>query len=495
MNRLRKVSIFIFIFGLVGQARAFDLIGGALNAAGDMISNVGGAAVHKVMDDSPEKLAAKRKAQAVKEDEDFQKTIAEINAQTDLSPLAKEHACISAKNIFYRARNVERAMQEQEDQRRAERDHVFTAGGMLGAIGHATVAGVSTATDPTNPMNMSNEALIARGRQISQSAQPYINAVSIHPGASVNVLSPTQIPPPSVNVGGTEIPVNASMWAQQLGLNISGTPDPKMAAGVVLQRENSKLTSGYVEKISQDNASVSPETTSEAGKSGAEYEPEFHDVNNTPSPFNIQSDRSRKIYVAFEGDPSFTASLQSILKQQQYQLTETLATAEVVYQLQGDFSAPGGPLYEGLSISASDLHEGKVQLPQTLQEKHDLRSNLARGIGFLMAAQKQGGASGVPVADLLAENQPHKVNGKMEFPQMAVVVLTRHDAHGDLRAASQVEALTPTLMGKPMVDLAIEDLLEKTGILPVAPGLKPAETHIDATSSNTTQPLVVPSAK
>ncbi len=215
-------------------------------------------------------------------------------------------------------------------------------------------------------------------------------------------------------------------------------------------------------------------------------EPEYREVNGTLSPFNIEADRNRKIYVGFEGDTVFSTSLQSILKQQGYQLTETPGEAEVVYQLQGDFSAPGGPLYEGISIPASDLHNGKIKLPQTLEEKHDLRSNITRGFGFLMAGQKQGGVESSP-AGVFTENQPHKVNGTMAFPQMAVMVLNRHDKQGDMRAASQVETLAPTLIGKPMVDLAMRDLLDKTGVFPVVSSPEPAEIHSGDPPSNIQQ--------
>lgn len=417
---------------LAQDAQAFDILGGALNAAGNLVSNVGGAAVHKVFDDSPEQLAAKRKQADEEAMAQYQKQLDKIDAMPDLTPLAKEHACLNLANVWKQSLAMRDMARSAEDAKRAANDQMLTAGGMLGAVGTAAAAGVTAAAN--DPLNMSNKALINQGHQMVQPVIPQMNSIAAQADAGKGNMQIASLGNVSGSAAsGTQV-LNA--WQQ---LNLMPAAIPPFVVG------------------------TSDQNSQQPANAGLPYKEE----NGTPSPFLFTADLGKSIYIEFLGSAGLTDALRKMLRQNGYTVVDTPAQAQVQYQFQGDYDLNGGKLYESLHDDAGAVHDGKlVSAPQAKTGLGAaVTGSVANFFGSSLGSALVKGAPG----ELLSRKSSKTADGREIFAQQTVVVVNRQVGGVNSRAATFVDGESPDVMASAMVNQAISDLLVKTAALPPVP--------------------------
>ena len=173
----------MLFFIQASSANAFDLIGGLVSAGADAVGNVGKLVYHNLTDDTPQQAAVKQRKVEDDAIAAFRKAQIAIEVKPGLTPLQREHAQIALNSQYKVVMGYLADQAERENAQREAYSQALSGAGILNTLGQSAAKGVSVAVSSDNPLNMSDKELIARGRSMSQAAQPSINAVALQTNA------------------------------------------------------------------------------------------------------------------------------------------------------------------------------------------------------------------------------------------------------------------------------------------------------------------------
>lgn len=135
---MKKTASAIAGMLMATQVHAFgfgDVLSAGINVAGKL----GGAAIDKAMEDSPEEMEAKRAKEKEARDNQFKDAVAKVETRSDLKPLEKERMVRQIANTFGMAETFSNMSAQQEIARRQQRDQMLTLGGAAGVVGNAAM--------------------------------------------------------------------------------------------------------------------------------------------------------------------------------------------------------------------------------------------------------------------------------------------------------------------------------------------------------------------
>jgi hypothetical protein len=314
-----KASMVLIAFGLAFpvSAQAFginDVLGGVFNAGMEL----GSAAVSKATDSfrDPEAEKAKRQKQEDNLVAQMNKGLDDIDARTDLSPLQREKLSLTLKQQYQATIGMARFAAEAEERQRAERDKIFTVGGIAGVAGRSVASMPSVATAQANAM--------VRAGIPQQQSRTALALANNKQGSTI--LAATQV-----------------VAASQVG------PQAGQAADKMIAASRAEVAD-IKEKIEANNP-----------------------VEVAPAPVVVDNffskDLGSKGYVEFVGSGKLSAQLRDALRALGHTIVEDKANAEVVYQFEGEYA-----------VVASSFHEGVIEdIGAFYEAPHEVRPNEKTG--------------------------------------------------------------------------------------------------------------------
>lgn len=440
MKARLKLVVLVLLCAQATSVYAIDLMSGLINAGVNAVGNIGSAVVNKITEDSPEQAAAKRQKTENEQAAAYKKSLAEIEAKTDWTPLQKEHVKLSLDNMYKKTVSYQAGQEARDNAARKAKDQAVSGSGIIGAIGGALISGANAATASNNPYNMSNSQLIARGNGIVRATQPGIDIAAAQANSMQNANSTSPLPLTNVN---------ANPGSQQARL-MQATNDGVQAALTSNAASVSHLVAAANASTPEQQGAVMDSVRKQTGiaamlaqqRTAATKEVNYAIVQTAPAPFLFSQDKGRKVYFEFAGSRSLTTSIHTSMSAAGYNVVSKAADAEVQYQFQGDYIITETPNHEALVSDAGAIFDGKAIQPPT---KKSAWKNSARSFLGTMAGIK-------------APEQNDEA-----YKQQVLVVVNRHADGKDLRASSYVEGQSMDIQAAGMVKMALADLFTKTG--------------------------------
>jgi len=276
-----------------------------VSAGINVIGKVGGAAIDKAMEDSPEEMESKRQKERIDREAKFHEAIAKIEARTDMTPLDKEKLTRQVSKTMGMAETISNFAAQQELNRRAQRDQMFTAGGMAGVVGDAALSTPS--------------AIMARADIAVKTGAP--QAESRRAIAGANDLMKTGRPQAQSRAAVEAAMTGGAVRPTVADVQLGGSPE-----------DRAKVNEGVANIIAQHQGEID--------KAKAEIEAaKPKELLSEPEPTNLASlDKGRKIYVEFVGGKKLTELLQLVFKDSGHTVVASAAEAEVLYQFDGEYA-------------------------------------------------------------------------------------------------------------------------------------------------------------
>lgn len=227
-----------------------DLIGIGVQVGGKLT----GAAIDKMTEKSPEELAKGQAENDRKMAEQMDRDIASIEAQPNLRPIDRERLILKLKELY--AQNQEGAafLARVDAQKRAERDKLFTAGGLAGVVGTATANQAGTHVALKEADLAANDPTAYRNVQNAQQAQSMANTVSAASKTAEILSQPA------------EQPASAVVAASHNG-EVSTAGDafaPDMGKKIWIEFDGSKEQTDHFRKVLADRGHALAERQDEA---------------------------------------------------------------------------------------------------------------------------------------------------------------------------------------------------------------------------------------
>lgn len=436
MRRIIAASAVLSLILQVGQANAFglgDLVSIGIQAGGKLV----GAAIDKGIDTvkesmrDPEAEARKKVEQERKLAEQLQKQIDKIEATPNLRPIDREKLVIQLKESYQAVKEMQAFIEKAEAQQKAERDKIFTAGGIFGVVGEAAMSSPSMVMARANAMTQnpvwqaqrhaSNEAIFAQANAQVAAGVPQANARAIL--AQADVLQKSGIP----QAGAKTIVDNAEGLATAKDAAIQAAP----AANAAPSSEEAGNSSNAGADDS-DNASLSRIANATAPMPADAFSP----------------DLGKKLWIEFEDSPTETAALRKLLQQHGHILAPSKEEAEVVYLVQGEFEIPESKLHEGLTKSLGALLEN----PATTIEPPPAKAMGKFSVGIMSALL---GSAGRQMPETATKG----------YRQRALLVIARQPKDGKETRASVIQkAQGEAIEAAKLAKAAREDLYQQLGI-------------------------------
>lgn len=409
-----KKYIFLAITALIMQSSSAFAVGIAdfVSAGINVIGKVGGAAIDKAMEDSPEEMERKRQKEKIDREAKFHETITKIEARTDMTPLDKEKLTRQISKTMGMADMISNFAAQQELNRRAQRDQMFTAGGMAGVVGDAALSTPS--------------AIMARADIAVKTGAP--QAESRRAIAGANDLMKTGRPQAqsraAVEAAMTGGAVRPTVGDVQLG----GSPEDRA-------------------KANEGVASIIAQHQSEIDKAKAEIEAaKPKELLSEPEPTNLASlDKGRKVYVEFVGSKKLTERLQLAFKSCGHNVAASAAEAEVVYQFDGDYSVGSEGRREGLNERVGAYSDN----PHTLDAPKE-QSSMKNAVGGFFASM-----AGIPV----------KRPSVSTYRQAVLVVANRRFNGQDARVSAIVGEESGMLEPDMLINEAMLEIIKTVGVV------------------------------
>lgn len=389
-----------------------DFVSAGINVVG----KVGGAMIDKAMEDSPEEMERKRQKDAVDREAKFNEAIAKIEARQDISPLDKEKLTRQISKTFGMAETFGNLAAQQEMQRRAQRDQMFTAGGMAGVVGNAALSTPS--------------AVMARADLMVKTGVPQAQSRAAIDGA--NILMKTGQPQAqsraAVNAA-TNTMNGGAVPSQGIGdVQLGGTPENKAKVEASLANAMSQHQ-GEIEKAKADIESAKPK-----------------ELLTVPEAVNLTSlDKGRKVYVEFAGSKRLTERLQLAFKGSGFEVVGSAAEADSVYQFDGEYNVGAEATREGVSLQAGAFVDSPH--PIELTKKGASVKNMVGGFILTMG--------GRPV--------PQQQDSGV-YRQAVLFVANRRAEGKDIRVSVLNKDVSYEMRPEAMIDGALLDLMDSVGI-------------------------------
>jgi hypothetical protein len=414
MKRSLKITMLALLLTQATSSYAFDLIGGLISAGTNAVGSIGKAAYNKVTEDSPEQAAAKQQKAEADAIAAYKKAQAKVEERPGLTPLQREHTQIALNSQYQMGMEYLAAQTEREKAQREANNNALSGAGIMGTVGSSLTTGAMVAVSPDNPMNMSDKELIARGRSMSQAAQPAINAATQQPsqgGPNSNILA--------------QVASGSNPTLRPIGKDAM-TMDQRAAAMDTIEQQT-----GIAEyrKLQQEMATRVVD---------------YAVTKASDTSFMLDQDKGRKVYAEFIGSPKLTAEIQAALRKSEFNVVDKSDDADVQYQFQGDYALAATHGYTGTEGNAGEIFEGKaVPAP----EKKSQVASMARGFLGALAGMKMQ----APIED-------------ETFRQQALIVVNRHADGKDVRASSFVTGQSKDVQATGMVNMALVNLYVKVGL-------------------------------
>lgn len=301
---MKKIAFVLVGLLSVGQAHAFgnnDLF----SAGFSLLGQIGGAVVDKALADSPEEIEAKRLKEKAALDTQFKEAVAKIDSNKEMTPLQKEKMVRITAKQFGMADTVNNLNAQQELEKNKQTDKMFTAGGLVGAVGNAALSTPSAAIARA-------DAAVAMGQPQSQSR---------------NVL--------------------AQYDARQAG-RPQVTITPGQQANVADQLQGG---------LDAGKAKFNAEMDAAKSKDGFVVE---------QAAGLAKQDKARKVFVEFVNGKALTEKLRVAFKDAGFTLVDNKAASDVAYQFDGEYNVASEPNRDGVSEPVGaflDAHR-TIEAPQ-----------------------------------------------------------------------------------------------------------------------------------
>lgn len=414
---MKKLLILMVMasLGHVGVASAVGLAD-FVSAGINVVGNVGGAMIDKAMEDSPEEMERKRQKEAADREVKFHEAIAKIEARQDVSPLDKEKLTRQISKSFGMAETINNLAIQQEMQRRAQRDQMFTAGGMVGVVGNAAMNTPSAVMARADLMvkagipQAQSRAAIEGANDLMKTGQPQAQSRAAVEAATIS-MNGGKITPP--NVGSV-----------QLG----GTPENK-----------AMVAAGIANAIAQHQAEINRAIAEvDAAKP--------KQLLSVPEVENLTSlDKGRKVFVEFVGSKKLTERLQSAFKGNGFEVVSSAGEADAVYQFDGEFSVGEEPTRQGVTERVGAF----VDSPHPIE-----------------LAKKSGGVKKMVGGFLLAMGglQIPQQQDSGVYRQAVLFVANRHAEGKDIRVSVINRAESSELNPDVLIESAMQEMMGAIGI-------------------------------
>lgn len=401
--------------GHIGVASAIglaDFVSAGINVAG----KVGGAMIDKAMEDSPEEMERKRQKDAVDREAKFNEAIAKIEARQDISNLDKEKLTRQISQTFGMAETISNLAAQQEMQRRAQRDQMFTAGGMAGVVGNAALSTPS--------------AVMARADLMVKTGVPQAQSRAAIEGA--NVLMKTGQPQAQSRNG-----INAATIAMNGGaVPLQGVGDVQLGG---TPENRAKVEAGFANAMSQHQGEI------EKAKADIESA-KPKELLTVPETINLTSlDKGRKVYVEFVGSKRLTERLQLAFKGCGFEVVGSAAEADSIYQFDGEYNVGAEAAREGVSLQAGRFVDSPH--PIELTKKGASVKNMVGGFILTM--------SGRPV--------PQQHDSGL-YRQAVLFVANRRAEGKDIRVSVLNKDDSYEMRPEAMIDGALVEIMDSVGI-------------------------------
>lgn len=409
---MREILGLIFAVSIMQSNSASAVgIGDFVSAGINVIGKVGGAAIDKAMEDSPEEMERKRQKEKVDREAKFHEAIAKIEARPDITPLDKEKLTRQVSKTFGMAETISNLSAQQEMQRREQRDQVFTAGGMAGVVGNAAM-NTPSAIMARADIAVKTGAPQAESRRAVQGADALMKTG--HPQAQSKA---------AVDAAMTGGAVRPSVDGVQPG----GTPEDRarVAAGIqggIAQHQ------GEIDKAIADVEAAKPK-----------------ELLSEPEPANLATlDKGRKVYIEFVGGKKLTERLQLAFKGSGHNVVASAAEAEVVYQFDGEYAVGSENNRENLSerVGAYTDNPHPIEAPKE-------QSSMKGAVGGFFASM-----AGIPVRRSSAGT----------YRQAVLVVANRRFNGQDARVSALIKEESGMLEPDMLIKSALQELMNTVGV-------------------------------
>jgi len=195
-----------------------DLIGIGVQVGGKLT----GAAIDKMTEKSPEELAQEREERDRQMAAQMERDLATIEAQPNLRPIDRERLILKYREMYAKNKDFEEFLKRSDAQKRAERDKLFTAGGLTGVVGNAAANQAGTHVALKEADLAANDPAAYKNMQKAQEAQNVANTLSAAE-KTAEILSQPGEQPASAVVAAThngDIPATGDAFAPDMGKKI-----------------------------------------------------------------------------------------------------------------------------------------------------------------------------------------------------------------------------------------------------------------------------------
>lgn len=407
-----RMRVVLFLVAVVSSADASafgtnDLLSIGLRLGGKVVGAVVDAGVDKVRDAlrDPEAEAAKQREEERRLVAQFQKQVAEIEAQPNLRPIDRERLILTLERLYTQSAQFQAFVQVAEARQREERDKIFSSAGLLDVVGEAVLA--------TPSVTMARAEARARTGEIqTQEAMARMQ----------------------VEAGGDSRAGQTMVGAAVIGIRAEQMRD-QVAKGIEEGRAAALTSHGDEVAAAVAEARVKAETSTLPGQ---------------PRLDAFSPDVERRMFVEFIGSPSETANLRRTLEERGHRMVDRGEDAEVVYRIEGEYTLGATKTKGELTVDVGSLLETPAQPLVQPEKKRSLSSRLGRFLFGMGAVQMPDNATGegIPRQSLLLVAARIPVEGKE----------TRTSIH-------RVD-LSGSLTGAALSVVARDELYERLGLAP-----------------------------
>lgn len=415
MNVKNILSLVFVVFIIQSNSASAVGIGDFISAGINVVGKVGGAAIDKAMQDSPEEMEQKRLKAKADQEAKFHEAIAKVEARTDITPLEKEKFTRQISKTFGMAETISNLAAQQEMNRREQRDQMFTAGGMAGVVGNAA-------------MNTPS-AMMARADIAVKTGAP--QAESRRAIAGADALMKTGQPQAQSRAAVEAAMTGGAVHPSATGVQPGGTQEDRarVAAGIqggIAQHQ------GDINKAIADVEAAKPKT-----------------LLTEPEATNLAVlDKGRKVYVEFVGSKKLTEQLQSAFKDNGHTVVASAAEAEVVYQFDGEYVIG----HEGSRDNVIERVGAYSDNPHTIEPPQQAQPSAVKtAVGGFFAAM-----AGIPI------KQPSVDAGA--YKQAVLVVANRHFNGQDARVSALAKEESGVVEADMLITNALQELVATVGV-------------------------------
>lgn len=291
-------------------AQAFDILGTVIGAGVRVGTELGGAVIGKAVDSvkdslrDPEAEAAEKREQDRKMLETIAASQREIETREGLTPLQRERLSMALMQQYEQVQVFRKRAEEMEALRRAQRDRIFTLGGVAELALDATLSSA--------PVAMAKADMMVKAGIPQAQGRAAIAGADAVMGGGQRLLA---------------IPINPSIHQAQAANAIAAALPP----------------------LAVEAQGATPPTAAPG------QAPVTEGVNAfTP-------DQGRKIHFEFAGSPSLTRKMRAALAEKGFDLVEQPEQAEVRYVIEGEYLVRKTNRHKRLQLDVGSLLENPGQ--------------------------------------------------------------------------------------------------------------------------------------